>query len=540
MNAKTGINWDEFSKNLIAIYQGPTWRKAGSEWLGPQRDGYRNDRKLELKYHDSISSLVREYKKKAVNDIERILFELRIEKLFFVRGNLKYSRFFVTPEDFSELPKSLKEAKAAANEDRAREELLIREKRKEEEEKRNQEHIKMRQEKEAGEKYSENEKLWFRLNNEFKKSLEYCKGLGYQSEAQYKIEIGELGNRLDEEYKKEAGIPISELIGFSTFTYKAKRIQKNLNKQKSKEEKFKASLKAGSMPAERAISFLLLNKANVADELVISKGKLDYQVCWILDAVSHRFIGYLLSDEEWKDAKDPQPLIIGKENLINTAEEFMAMRESNEEEFQKNVIMISLSDSEIKRAIGKPNLSNKRISGLVERLREIELTGKHFQFWDAEEGWTNIDKEISLPFVSVEVEKIHRKLRGKGADIGSEQNYKFWFWSYWGLAFLSNLHGRKLDLFPKRFYELSGKAQELFRAIGWSKQSTWRNIENISSLLGWKDVSEIKQIQTRRAAIRRILDELKKNEFIKDWSSSGHGVRTGYKVTKRKKLPKNI
>ena len=320
------------------------------------------------------------------------------------------------------------------------------------------------------------------------------------------IKLEEVETEINEDQAKE------ELRKIKNSQKKEEPVQKletKKSQQRTRDEKFASSFDAGSVPVERAISFFLLEKARRAEEIVISQGRLDYQVCWILDAIAHKFIEEQLSSEQKKGVmEDPRVLISSKEELINVADSSIELRESNNEEFKDKGIIFSINDSEIKKVLDKTNLSNKRIAGLVDRLCKIVLTGKHFQFWDNEKGeFVDIEKEISMPFLTVETEIIHRKLRGRGAQKNEEHLYNFQFWSYWGLAFLSNLYSRKLDLFPKRFYKLSGKAQELFRAVCWSEKPTTFNIETISRLLGWKKVSETKQIQTRRSAIKQYLNE---------------------------------
>ena len=141
-------------------------------------------------------------------------------------------------------------------------------------------------------------------------------------------------------------------------------------------------------------------------------------------------------------------------------------------------------------------------------------------------------------FCGVGIEKIKRKLRGKGAKKNEKYKYHFRFYSIWGLAHLNNLLNLKTDFFLDAYYEISGKARLLFRAISWDIKLSYLTISQVSRILRLKEIDKLKSrfgVRNRKQIILKVLEELKRTKLIKDFKEKGHGKNIFYAIYKHQK-----
>jgi hypothetical protein len=287
-----------------------------------------------------------------------------------------------------------------------------------------------------------------------------------------------------------------------------------------RDKKFRPALKKGAIVMERGISNILWESSRDRSVTVEFKtGRLDYKVLWVF---------FVFADKALRDK--PGAVLKDAQELEEVGAELAVMER---EEVLKIAPYIEFSDDYFRRILGKPNYSSGDIQEIVERLGAISAKVTNFQGLyriDPKTGkgsWTEYTSLVSS-LAAVRTDKRERKKRGLGAKNNEERVYKVYFISPVGLAFLENLALHTATLIPRKFFELSGPAQELYVSMCRSSKDAIFTPDGLTRLLGWPEPKNraIRFRNKRRA--ERLFNELKDVHFIRDW-----GIRSGvYRVKK--------
>jgi hypothetical protein len=344
-----------------------------------------------------------------------------------------------------------------------------------------------------------------------------------------------------------------EITGTEYPSVKAQRKESaddKIERQKQKRgRKFAGALEAGALPAERGLGFAAFcdrssPQPDVIDNVELEGKRLDARLFMMLDCAAKKFLTLLYAEEiKRKEVIKSSAFARSASELVKTAEVLEDIwLEKKLPNIKDYAVDISLTLEEMKKITGR-NIKNEEFYKIAKLLGYV-IINKIVMYYDEEreaatDGAHYFSKietrsETLLQFVSPEILTTTRKMRGRGAE---KKEYKviLRFWSRGGLAFLSNVKALKFDLLPKRFYKLSYKAQELFRAIVWKpKDCIALTITEISRILGWKEVDKVKWIQDRIKAIERICEELTRNRFLYLWESRLSGKQTKFMLFKCK------
>jgi hypothetical protein len=277
----------------------------------------------------------------------------------------------------------------------------------------------------------------------------------------------------------------------------------------NREKKFRSALKKGAIAMEPGISNLLWESSRDESVTVEFKtGRLDYHALWVF---------FVLADKVLR-AK-PGAVFKDAPELEKAGAELAVMER---EEVLKIVPSIEFSDEDFRRVLGKPNISSGRIEEIVERLGCIVLKVTKFKGLyriDPKTGkgsWTEYTSLVSS-LAAVRTDKRERRKRGLGAKNNEERIYKVYFISPVGFAFLENLALRTATLIPRKFFELSGSAQELYLAICRSPKDAIFTPSGLARLLGWPEPENFALRYRNKKKAERYFNELQSADFISDW-----------------------
>jgi len=103
---------------------------------------------------------------------------------------------------------------------------------------------------------------------------------------------------------------------------------------------------------------------------------------------------------------------------------------------------------------------------------------------------------------------------------------------------LSELKKGNIKLLPARFYNLSGRTQELYRSIFWSKFNPVHfSLDQARQRLGWKKPKDPRNVTQQITYLKQCLEEAREKKFVepankgKGWTS-GRGEETMFHVRK--------
>jgi hypothetical protein len=301
------------------------------------------------------------------------------------------------------------------------------------------------------------------------------------------------------------------------------RAEKYRNKTKAieKADKFALAIKTGALPIERGLSFLLYERQDV-DKVQIENGKIDYRIVWIFIVLASK----LLSEQKL------EPLFKTSEDFEETVREVEKRKDAEKMELAPD---LEFSDSDFRKILGLMNYSSRNIEQLIDEFAVIRLKVQDFRGLKiidekGKEHWEAYSSSMGSMITLVK-EKLEKRKRGRGSVINSENLYKVYFSSAFGLAFLNNLFVRGFTLLPKeRFLKLSRKAQEFFLAICWSRKKTYLTLEQGFRILQWQGPKSTSNLSNYRKKFIEVLNELKQEKWIKSWyekkSNTGRVVFT--------------
>jgi len=276
-----------------------------------------------------------------------------------------------------------------------------------------------------------------------------------------------------------------------------------------KADKFALAIKTGALPIERGLSFLLYERQDV-NKVQIESGKIDYRIVWIFIVLASK----LLSEQKL------EPLFKTSEDFEETVREIEKRKDEEKIELAPD---IEFSDSDFRKILGLMNYSSRNIEQLIDEFAAIRLKVQDFRGLKiidekGKEHWEAYSSSMGSMITLVK-EKLEKRKRGRGSVINSENLYKVYFSSAFGLAFLNNLFVRGFTLLPKeRFLKLSRKAQEFFLAICWSRKKTYLTLEQGFRILQWQGPKNTSNLSNYRKKFVGVLNELKQKRWITSWS----------------------
>ncbi len=237
---------------------------------------------------------------------------------------------------------------------------------------------------------------------------------------------------------------------------------------------------------------------------------------------------YLIKSEDWKDQKIPFaefPWLL---------EDMRFLSKSGKREGSKFVgIMVTLNAKEIREMIGLRvpcwkirewawGLFNKAYLVKIDRI--IGEDGKFVQYKvPAADKYLHFQEKIVGKLSKrKKIEEKHKDLVEFDFLLGMTERSK---------VFLRSLMMGQFTIFPKLFYKLKYRHQDFIRYLsvwaGYSWEKLRRHpIEDVKDLLGLKT----RDVHALKLSIKRILDNLMKQGFIKQWKAYGRGWDTEYRI----------
>jgi len=198
----------------------------------------------------------------------------------------------------------------------------------------------------------------------------------------------------------------------------------------------------------------------------------------------------------------------------------------------KNPQSIIFTDSQLKKDLPfLKKYSSVQISELITQTSEVKLRMNYpIRFFDGKAyqnfQFTNYGS-LSRLFSLKQVEDLDKSKTGSVLS----RRYRIDFDTILGYFYVQNCISGYTDLLPGKFYELSDYAQLFYRIL------VLPYFDGVKSKLGIDEIQQRLVLKTQdtdmlRKTIRRILDELKDDGFLKDWSEELLYRKYAYSITK--------
>lgn len=315
--------------------------------------------------------------------------------------------------------------------------------------------------------YSEEELIYFQTKKLFEEEWENIKGYVFDSMEAKTETYKSLGRHYDAIFKNDADLSIEEFVkahpNYYSFTEIAehrltgKKRDRKTEKPRPKIDKLAVRLKTG-LVAERGLAYSFL--ASALDPK--KKFDLDYKTLWIGDCIAWAITdqyGVLIDKEQKKDFQD------GIHDLKAMEEYFQKLQHSNPEQYASMVPSVTLTNSQIREIIGRPELLNADIHEFVQNFvgttKERISKRKVASDGDSWIEWGEIDNICKVRYIRT------GKFSSRNKEL-EEVCYKFIFDRAASLDFWQSVCMGFFDCRPKSYYRLREGTQNIIRALCWT------------------------------------------------------------------------
>jgi hypothetical protein len=315
-------------------------------------------------------------------------------------------------------------------------------------------------------------------------------------------------------------------------------------KKLTKEEVHMIAITSGVAVTERRLGWWArqeLFSSPGHDTIETISGRLDFGVSVFLDLLAKSYLKHLASNPDQK-----LPLLRDGE-FYESAEEEIAVARGLKELRKTDINSIELRQAEVEiresdfKAI-QPfrGYSARQIEAIVEKASKIIVSYRTNDFCSVDEDgnerkewlvWKDLLFHLTTRYAA-------RRQKGKGHWKAEETCWIVSCYSPILLGMLSELKKGHIKLLPPEFYDLSGRTQELFRSIFWSRFNPVHfSLEQARKRLGWKKPKSLPNVSQQITYIKQCLEEAREKGFIepagkgKSWTS-GKGEETAFHVRK--------